>query len=259
MWCVLSKINLIRFDFTVDAQFITLSSAGRCLRPHIARVRLQQLVLCLSVMCRYLGRVGGRRRARTDRRHSSTLCCHRISQTVRNTLYASSSKQVATHTHTHTHTFNGPFSGTARVSRYQKVKPIWILLKQETVSGSGISWAICKSASRSRQITMPAPHHSVFLQAEHSSCRPTNSVKALKATVATVIRHEIASAPVCMDPWFVARFNLSLSTQSAKRHLDRFVRFRTRSTQPCIPPGSLNRVPASAGVRAGMSPLPGGR
>ena len=32
----------------------------------------------------------------------------------------------------------------------------------------------------------------------------------------------------------------------------------TRPTQPCIPPGSLNRVPASAGVRAGMSPLPGG-
>ena len=29
-----------------------------------------------------------------------------------------------------------------------------------------------------------------------------------------------------------------------------------RSTQPCIPPGSLNRVPASAGVKAGMSPLP---
>ena len=33
----------------------------------------------------------------------------------------------------------------------------------------------------------------------------------------------------------------------------------TGSTQPCIPPGSLNRVPASAGVMAGMSPLPGGR
>ena len=30
------------------------------------------------------------------------------------------------------------------------------------MSGSGISWAICKSAPRSRQITMPAPHHSVF-------------------------------------------------------------------------------------------------
>ena len=31
------------------------------------------------------------------------------------------------------------------------------------------------------------------------------------------------------------------------------------STQPCIPPVSLNRVPASAGVKAGKSPLPGGR
>jgi len=32
----------------------------------------------------------------------------------------------------------------------RKVKPIWVLLKQETVSGSGISWAICKSASHPR-------------------------------------------------------------------------------------------------------------
>ena len=30
----------------------------------------------------------------------------------------------------------------------------------------------------------------------------------------------------------------------------------TSSTQPCIPSGSLNRVPASARVKAGMSPLP---
>ena len=33
----------------------------------------------------------------------------------------------------------------------------------------------------------------------------------------------------------------------------------TRSTQPSIPPGSLNRVPASAGVREGMTLLSGGR
>ena len=45
----------------------------------------------------------------------------------------------------------------------REVKPIWILLKQETVSGSGISWAECKSAPRSRQITTLAPHQSVFL------------------------------------------------------------------------------------------------
>jgi len=36
-------------------------------------------------------------------------------------------------------------------------------------------------APRSRQITMPTPHHSVFLQAGCPSCRPNNSVKALKA------------------------------------------------------------------------------
>ena len=45
------------------------------------------------------------------------------------------------------------------MSRYQKGKTMWILLKQETMSGSGISWAICKSAPCSRQITTPAPHY----------------------------------------------------------------------------------------------------
>ena len=59
---------------------------------------------------------------------------------------------------TNTQPFNGPLSWTTQVSRYQKGKPIWVLLKQETVSGSGISWAICKSASCSRQTTTPAPH-----------------------------------------------------------------------------------------------------
>ena len=52
--------------------------------------------------------------------------------------------------------------GLPRWAGTRKVKPIWILLEQETVGGSGISWNICKSAPRSRQITTPAPHHSVF-------------------------------------------------------------------------------------------------
>ena len=63
---------------------------------------------------------------------------------------------------THTHPFNGPFPGLPGWAGTRKVKPIWILLKQETVSSSGISWAICKSASRYRQITMPVPHQSFF-------------------------------------------------------------------------------------------------
>ena len=77
--------------------------------------------------------------------------------------------------------FNGSFLWLPRWAGTRKVKPIWILLKQETVSGSGINWAICKSAPRSRQITTPAPPPLSFLQAGCPSCRPTNSVKALKA------------------------------------------------------------------------------
>jgi len=59
-----------------------------------------------------------------------------------------------------------------------KVKPIWILLKQETVSGSGISWAMCKSAPCSRQITTPVPHCSVFYRPD-----------ALPATQPTASKH----------------------------------------------------------------------
>ena len=91
--------------------------------------------------------------------------------------------------HTHTHTrVTALFPGLPGWAGTRKVKPIWILLKQETVSGSGISWAICKSASRSRQITMPVPQHSSFLQAGCPSCRPTNSVKALKAKSTDILK-----------------------------------------------------------------------
>jgi len=52
--------------------------------------------------------------------------------------------------------------GLPRWAGTRKVKLIWILLKQETVSGSGISWAMCMSAPRSSQITTPTLHRSVF-------------------------------------------------------------------------------------------------
>ena len=52
-----------------------------------------------------------------------------------------------------------------------------------------------------------------------------------------------------------------IATDTAIRSLGHGLRLTavTRSTQPCIPPGSLNRVRDSAAVRAGISPLPGGR
>jgi len=61
--------------------------------------------------------------------------------------------------------FNGLFSRTTWVSRHQKSKPFWILLEQQVMGSSGISFTICISLSFapcSRQITVPVPHHSVF-------------------------------------------------------------------------------------------------
>jgi len=74
---------------------------------------------------------------------------------------SSDSRDCSTQQHTHTRltALCPELPGSAGT---RKVKPIWILLKQETVGGSGITWAICKSAPRSRQITTPAPHQSVF-------------------------------------------------------------------------------------------------
>ena len=98
--------------------------------------------------------------------------------------------QVLHHTHTHLTTLCPGLPGWAST---RKVTPIWILLKQETVSGSGISWAVCKSAPRSRQTTMPAPHYSVFTG---PSCRRTNSVKALKFSITV-------KSKACIKPSFL--------------------------------------------------------
>ena len=87
---------------------------------------------------------------------------------------------ACTHTHARAHTFNGPLSGTTQVSWYQKGKTIWILLKQETVSGSGIRWAICVCTSLQTDNHASTPPLS-FLQTGCPSCHPTNSLKALKA------------------------------------------------------------------------------
>ena len=83
-----------------------------------------------------------------------------------------------TYGHTHTHRLTALCPWLPGWAGTRKVKPIWILLKQETVSSSGISWAVCKSAPHSRQITMPAPHHSVFYRPD-----------ALPATQPTASKH----------------------------------------------------------------------
>jgi len=87
----------------------------------------------------------------------------------------SSMQNTDPHRHTHLTALCLGLPGWADT---RKVKPIWILLKQETGSGSGISLAVCKSAHHSRQITMPVPHHSVFYRPD-----------ALPATQPTASKH----------------------------------------------------------------------
>ena len=45
------------------------------------------------------------------------------------------------------------------------------------MSGSDISWAVCKSAPRSRQITTPASHHSVFYRPDALPAAKTTASK----------------------------------------------------------------------------------
>ena len=83
--------------------------------------------------------------------------------------------------HTHTHPFNGPLSRTTRMSWYQKGT---INLDFTEARDSEWQWhqlghmQVCTSLQTDNHAST---HHSVFLQAGCPSCRPTNSVKALKA------------------------------------------------------------------------------
>jgi len=128
--------------------------------------------------------------------------------------------------HTNTHPFNSHFSGTTQVSQYQKGKPIWILLKQETVTGSGISWAMCKSAPLSRQITMPAPYHSVFYRPDAlSAAQPTVSKHRRQFTmtvqlgfISTEIYRAVAVGKVGSKLDAEAKHAIAVQTLADKHH-----------------------------------------
>ena len=81
----------------------------------------------------------------------------------------------STHTHTHTR-LTAPCPGLPGWAGTRKIKPVWILLEQETVSGSSISWAICVSTSLQTDNHASTPLLS-FLQAGCPSCRPNTQTK----------------------------------------------------------------------------------
>jgi len=82
-----------------------------------------------------------------------------------------------THTHTHAHPFNGPLSGTTQVSRYHGKTN----LDLNEARDSEWQWhqlghmQVCTSLQTDNHASTPV------LQAGCPSCRPTNSVKTLKA------------------------------------------------------------------------------
>ena len=81
----------------------------------------------------------------------------------------------------HTPTFNGPLSGTTQVTRCQKGKTN---LDFTEASDSEWQWhqvghmQVCTSLQTDNHASTPPLR---FLQAGCLSCRPTNSVRALKA------------------------------------------------------------------------------
>jgi len=107
--------------------------------------------------------------------------------------------------HTHTRAFNGPFSGTTRVSRYQKGKT-----NPDFTEARDGEWQwhqlghmqFCTSLQTDNHASTPPLG---FLQAGCPSCHPTNSVSALKARDFTLKNVEKLlpvkiPATVVMDP-----------------------------------------------------------
>jgi len=82
---------------------------------------------------------------------------------------------------THTHPFNGPFSGTTRVSRYQKGKTNLDFTEARDDEWQWHSLGhmqVCTSLQTDNHASTPQLS---FFTGGCPSCHPTNSVKALKA------------------------------------------------------------------------------
>ena len=76
------------------------------------------------------------------------------------------------------------------------------------MSGSGISWAICKSAPHSRQITMPALHYSSFFTGRMPFLPPNQQCQSTEGKPVCDVSHK----PVGRLPLLSARLAVTLAT-----------------------------------------------
>ena len=130
---------------------------------------------------------------RTDGKFVKLFCIPNLSLSEQvekeptNHTHTRTRTHTRTHTHAHAHArtraraLNGPLSGTTRVSRYQKGKTN---LDFAEARDSEWQWhqlgnmQVCTSLQTDNHASTPPLS---FLQAGCPSCRPTNSVKVLKA------------------------------------------------------------------------------
>ena len=116
--------------------------------------------------------------------HSLTLCRSWWS-TVQTSTFRAMVCLPIVHTQPCARAFNGPFSGTTRVSRYRNCKTN--LDFAEEARDSEWQWhqvchmQVCTSLQADNHASTPTTQF--FLQDGCPSCRPANSIKALKAIV----------------------------------------------------------------------------
>jgi len=121
-----------------------------------------------------------RRRRRDELELADPTSPTRTSEPRHTHTRAHSNKITHTHTHTHTHPFNGPLSGTTQVSRYQKGKTN---LDFTEARDSQWQWhqlghmQVCTSLQTDNHTSTPP------VSFYRPSCRPTNSVNALKSNL----------------------------------------------------------------------------
>ena len=182
--------NLISLDVTVS-----VSATAASYRRSTSKTRSVSTddsgSLVSSLVALWSGSTTGTRALRTDcqsTKHSELITSennlpmlHRISKV-------------------NTHMFDGPFSGTTRVSRYQKNKTN-LDFTEETVSGSGINWAVCKSAV------------CTSLQDNHASTPPLSFYRAMLCIRGT--SHGPVSVRLSVHPSVTSQS----STKTAKRRI----------------------------------------